>query len=325
MRKILLILILFNGGMALAQQESMYTHYMYNVMAVNPAYAGAEGLITTTLLHRSQWGLFPGAPRHQTFSVESSLGRNVGAGLSFVNDQVGPERNIAIKTYYSYTIRSNERLKISFGLKAGLNMLQIGLADLELATPDDPAFMNNIESAIMPSFGVGILMYTEDYYFGVSAPDLVQHDYLNNKVYYSSNLSLESKKYYVIGGASYPLSDLIIFKPSTSISIGKDQTELNNLALEVNLGSLFVIDNMFAGGIMYRSHYNAVAFLAGVMITPEIEIGYSFDMLITNSTDIYNGGNHEIVLKYRFNNSQNRNRGGVRKRSKGQMSCPTFQ
>lgn len=316
MRKVLLILILLNGGMALAQQESMYTHNMYNVMAINPAYAGYEGLMTATLLHRSQWGLFPGAPRYQTFSMQSALGRKVGGGFSFVNDQVGPERNIAIKTYYSYTIRSRKRLKISFGLKAGINMLQIGLTNIALDNPDDPAFMTNIESAILPSFGVGVLMYTEDYYFGISAPDLVQHDYLNNEVFYSSSLSLDSKKYHLIGGASIRLNERVILKPSAFVSIGRDQTELNTLEVEADISSLFIVDNKFAGGIMYRSN-NAIAFLAGMMLTKGIEFGYSFDMLISNKTDVYNGGSHEIIVKYTFKNRLRRYR--------TPLSCPTFQ
>lgn len=316
MRKILLIFILLNWSMVIAQQESTYTHNMYNIMSINPAYAGYEGLMTATLLHRSQWGLFPGAPRYQTFSIQSNLGRNVGAGLAFVNDQVGPERNIAIKTYYSYTIRSRERLKISFGLKAGINMLLVGLKNIALDNPDDPAFMNNFESAILPSFGVGFLMYTEEYYFGISAPDLVQHDYLNNKVYYSSNLSLDSKKYYIIGGASFRLSELVVLKPAAFLNIGRNQTESDKFELEADISSLFIIDNKFAGGIMYRSN-NAIAFLGGIMLTREIELGYSFDMVISNNTQIYKGGNHEIVLKYTFKNKLSRYR--------APLSCPTFQ
>lgn len=315
MKKILLLLILFNGGMAMAQQEAMYTHYMYNVMAVNPAYAGYENHMSATLIHRSQWTSIPGAPINQTFSLQTAMGKNVGVGLSFVNYHIGPERNIAIKAYYSYTIRSEEKLKISFGLKAGLNMLRIGLTDLELDNPDDPAFRNNIESALLPNFGFGIFAYTDSYYFGFSVPDLIQHDYLNNTIFSSSDITLDTKKYYFLGGASLPLSDRIVLKPSSFVSLSRAHPDSTNLVLDADLTALFIVDNKFAGGLMFRSG-NAIAFLVGMMITKELEFGYSFDMTYTNKKVRYNGGSHEIVLKYNFKNRLNR--------KSGPLSCPTF-
>jgi len=300
----------------MAQQEALYTHYMYNLMAVNPAYTGYENQLTATLLHRSQWITIPGAPRNQTFSIQAPFGKNVSGGLSFVNDQSGPERNVAIKAYYSYTIRSEEKLKITFGLKAGLNMLQIGLTNLDLDNPIDPSFRKNIESVFLPNFGFGIFAYTDQYYFGVSIPDLIQHDYLNNTIFSSSSLALHSKKYYLIGGASFSITDRILLKPSGFIGINRSNEINPHLLIEADISSMFIIDNKFAGGIMIRSQ-NAVAFLVGVILTKELEFGYSFDMLITNKTNVYKGGGHEIILKYNFKNNQ-------RKR-KDITSCSAFQ
>lgn len=299
----------------MSQQEAMYTHYMYNVMAVNPAYAGYENFFTATAIHRSQWISFPGAPRFQNFSVQSPVGKNVGIGLSFVNEQIGPEQNIAVKAYYSYTIRSEEKLKISFGLKAGLNMLRIGLNTLELDDPDDPAFRNNIESALLPNFGIGIFAYTDTYYFGLSIPDLILHDYMNNTIFYTSDLRLETKKYYFIGGASFPLSDRILLKPSSFIRLSRASVDKKNLSIEGDLSALFIIDNKFAGGFMIRSG-DAIAFLVGMMITKDLEFGYSYDMTYSNKKIRYNGGSHEIVLKYSIKNNF---------RKKGSLACATFQ
>lgn len=316
MRKILLLLLLLMGNMAEAQQEAMYTHYMYNIMAINPAYAGYEKKLTATLIHRSQWVSIPGAPRFQTFSMQAPIGDNVGAGLSFVNDQIGPERNIAIKGYYSYTLRSEEKVKITFGLKAGLNMLQIGLSDLEIDEPDDPAFLNNIQSAFLPNFGFGIFVHSRNFYFGFSMPDLIQHDYLNNTIFSSSDLTLDSKKYYLLGGLSYAITDRLLFKPSGFIGLSKATENQGGVDVEGDLTALFIADNKFAGGIMIRSS-DAIAFLAGIMITKDLEFGYSFDMLLSNKTFRYNGGSHEIVLKYNFRNKL--------KYRPVDLSCPTFQ
>lgn len=308
--------MLFQGSLALAQQEAMYTHYMYNLMAVNPAYTGYENQLSATLIHRSQWLSIPGAPVFQTFSIQSPTSKNVGIGFSFVNDRVGPERNIALKAYYSYTIRSEEKLKISFGLKGGLNMLQIGLTDITLDNPDDPAFKNNIESTYLPNFGFGVFAYTDHYYFGISVPDLIQHDYLNNTIFSSSDLSLQSNKYYLLVGATYALSERILIKPSGFVSLSKSKEEHKTLDVEADLSSLFVIDNRFAGGLMFRSK-GAIAFLVGIMLTQELEFGYSFDMLISNKKAIYNGGGHEVILKYNFKNKN--------KKRKDITACSAFQ
>jgi len=320
MKKILLLLILFNGSMAFAQQEAMYTHYMYNIMAVNPAYAGYEKLFTATAIHRSQWISFPGAPRFQTFSIQTPIGKNVGAGLSFVNDQVGPERNIAIKAYYSYTIRAKEKLKISFGLKAGLNVLNIGLQQLDLDNPDDPAFFTNFQSTILPNFGFGVFAYTDNYYFGLSVPDLIEHDYINNTSFSSADLSLNSKKYYLMGGASFEISDQILLKPSAFIGVQFSPSDSTKIAIDADLSSLFIVNNKFAGGLMIRSG-NSIAFLFGIMLSDELELGYSYDLLYSNPAANFNGGSHEIVLKYSLENVF----GSRTKRSRGRLACPTFQ
>ena len=78
MKKIILLLLLLKGCAAWAQQEALYSHHMYNVMAVNPAYAGYEKLMSATLIHRSQWASISGAPRYQTFSIQAPIGKNVG-------------------------------------------------------------------------------------------------------------------------------------------------------------------------------------------------------------------------------------------------------
>lgn len=283
-------------------------------MSVNPAYAGYEKLLTATVINRSQWISFPGAPQFQTFSIQAPLGNNVGAGLSFVNKHLGPERNIAIKAYYSYTIRSEEKLKITFGLKAGINMLQIGLSRLELDDPDDPDFINDFESAFLPNFGFGIFAYTDDYYFGFSVPDLIQHDYSRNTIFASSDLTLHSKKYYFLGGASYIISDRVILKPSGFLGLSIVKEDAPHLSIEADISTMFIIDNKFGGGIMIRSE-NAIAFLIGIALTHELEFGYSFDLLYSNPTARYNGGSHEIVLKYNFR----------LKTKRLQLACPIFQ
>ena len=61
MKRFIILIGLMAGLLAYGQQDPMFTHYMYNTLSVNPAYAGSRDALTVTLLHRNQWVSFPGA------------------------------------------------------------------------------------------------------------------------------------------------------------------------------------------------------------------------------------------------------------------------
>jgi len=314
MKKILIIGFVLIVGLAFAQKEDMHVYYTYNLMAVNPAYAGLENKLSATVLHRSQWAAFPGAPRFQTASIHAPLGKNVGLGLSFVNTEVGPERNISIKADYSYTIRSEEKVKVVFGLKAALNMMHINLVDLVLDETYDPAFFNNKQSVFLPNFGFGIMAYTKDYYVGFSIPDLIVHDYMNNTIFSSSKLLLSSKHYYFLGGALLPASEAITFKPSAYIRLSRSVDEEKLIDMESDISIMVEYKKFIHGGISLRTG-NSIAGLFGLNILPDLKLAYSFDIFYTNQLEKYNGGSHEVVLKYNVE----------MKRKRRSIPCPTFE
>ncbi|MCA6475313.1 MAG: PorP/SprF family type IX secretion system membrane protein, partial [Chitinophagaceae bacterium] len=76
-----------------AQQKPMYSQYMFNMLNINPAYAGSRGAMSAVALYRNQWLGFPGAPRTTTFSFDMPLqNRKVGLGVQFYDDRIGIER-----------------------------------------------------------------------------------------------------------------------------------------------------------------------------------------------------------------------------------------
>ena len=56
-----------------AQQDPLFTHYMFNTLAVNPAYAGSRDALTVTAIARQQWLSIEGAPNTQTLTVHSPI------------------------------------------------------------------------------------------------------------------------------------------------------------------------------------------------------------------------------------------------------------
>ena len=62
------LIILFIGiGNIKAQQEPMFTQYMFNSLSVNPAYAGTTEALNLNTLTRLQWVGLEGSP--ETFSL----------------------------------------------------------------------------------------------------------------------------------------------------------------------------------------------------------------------------------------------------------------
>ena len=51
----LIALALFSCTVTMAQQLPQFTQYMYNTIAINPAYAGSRDALSIIALHRSQW------------------------------------------------------------------------------------------------------------------------------------------------------------------------------------------------------------------------------------------------------------------------------
>ena len=80
--------LLFSITFSFAQQESGFSHYMFNHQAINPGYAGSRGLSSFTSVLRSQWSGIEGAPITQTLSFNAPItSKKLGFGLSILNDK----------------------------------------------------------------------------------------------------------------------------------------------------------------------------------------------------------------------------------------------
>jgi type IX secretion system PorP/SprF family membrane protein len=289
-----LLFILLIGWLSVeAQQDPMYTHYMYNTLVVNPAYAGSRDALTITALHRSQWVGFKGAPTIQTITAHTPLrNEHIGLGLSVVNDKIGPSNNTAIFGYYAFIMELNEKSKLALGLSAGLNIYQANLNTLLLDQQADPSFLTNIKNHITPNFGFGAYYSRERFYAGISVPNLLQNS--NSEInQYGGNLTIEKEQrhYFFIAGALIPLSDNVSFKPTTFVKITKAAP------VEADLTASFILIKRLLIGAMYRTG-DALGALAGFDFTEQFHIGYSYDWSFGLQTNIYNKGSHELILRY---------------------------
>lgn len=279
---------------AFAQQDAMYTHYMYNTLGVNPAYAGSREAVTATLLNRSQWVGFKGAPTTQTVTVHSPVYEDkVNLGLSIVNDKIGPTNNTSIFIDYAFRFQLDDESKLALGLKAGVNSLSADLTKLRLDNPDDEAFAGKLNTALTPNFGFGIYYSRDRFYAGLSVPRLLENKYEFNQSLSGNSVAKEQRHYYGIAGAMFTLNEDFDLKPTTLLKVTKGSP------IEADFTASFIYQQKLLLGAMYRTG-DAMGLLAGLDLNDQLHIGYSFDWSVVNNTAKYNYGSHEIVLRYDF-------------------------
>lgn len=278
-----------------AQQAPMYTHYMYNTLVVNPAYAGSRDALTVTALQRMQWVDFDGAPLTNTISLHMPLrNKHVGLGLSLTNDKIGPSNNTTVCVDYAFIMKLTENSKLALGLSAGANLIQTDLMSLELDNPDDPAFQENVKNNITPDVGFGIYYSRERFYAGLSVPNLFQNSFsVVNQDNESTVIGREQRHYFFITGAMLKMTNDLAFKPTALVKMTQ------GAPIQADLTGSFIIMKRLLLGAMFRTG-DAVGGLVGFDITDQLHIGYSYDWSYGLRTGLYNKGSHELVLRYDF-------------------------
>lgn len=292
----IIISLLFVTISSFAQQDAQYTQYMYNTTNINPAYAGSRGAISIFGLHRTQWVGFEGAPITNAASINAPLeNTNLGIGLSVVNDKIGPSDQTSISADVSYTIQTSDTYKLSFGLKATANLLNVDYTKLDRFDLTDPQFQNNINNEFSPNIGAGLFYYSDKLYVGASIPNFIEVEHYND-----TKSAAESTKmhYYLIGGYVFDLNRNLQFKPSFLSKI------VAGAPLQIDVSANFLFNEKFVLGAAWRIDA-AVSAMAGFQISEGLFIGYGYDFDTTKFAN-YNSGSHEIFLRFEIFKSLDR-------------------
>jgi len=283
------------GSASYAQQAPMFTHYMYNTLSVNPAYAGSREALTVTALHRSQWVDFTGSPKTQTLTLHSPIiNEHIGVGLAVVNDKIGPTNNTGIVASFAYRMKLTQKSKLALGLSAGANIFQANLNTLNLDQTNDPVFQNNVNNKTTPNVGFGVYYSRDRFYTGISVPSLIENSFSEvNQAGGSTLIASEQRHYFFIAGGLIKLGHNLDFKPTTLIKVTAAAP------IQADLTASFIIMEKLLLGAMFRTG-DAVGGLIGYDITEQLHIGYSYDWSYGLETSKYNNGSHEIMLRYDF-------------------------
>lgn len=287
-------IVLLIGFVNFAQQDAQFTQYMYNTININPAYAGSRGVLSIFGLHRNQWVGIDGAPTTNSFSINSPVGKNLGLGISAINDIIGPTANNTIAADLSYSINTSSNYKLSFGIKITEKMFNLDVSKLNPMHQNDPK-LQNIKNEFNTNFGGGLYLHSQKNYFGFSIPNLIQ-----NKIYNPNEIAFYNEKvnFYFISGTVFEINPNIKFKPAFLAKF----TE--GAPLQLDISGNFLFDQKFVLGTAYRWNA-AVSAMVGFQVSENLFLGYGYDKETTRLSH-YNSGSHEIFLRFELKKSYNR-------------------
>ncbi len=289
MRLFIASILLFISLISIGQQQATFSQYMFNGLAINPAYAGSQGVLTATALARYQSLGLEGAPNTQTFAMHSPLiNENIGVGLLAVRDNISIINQYSVSGIYAYRIKFTEWSNLAFGIQAGINSLNAEYSKARIQNPNDPVFQEDVRS-FRPNFGLGVYFQTQDYFIGAAIPQLA-----NNVFDRGTNLQTIKQENPIIltGGYVFRLNRLIMLKPSALIKY------VANDFVEYNINAQMSFDDVLWVGASLKV-LNAVDILTEVQLTRQLRIGYAYTHTI-NDLSVIDLGSHEVMVSYRF-------------------------
>ena len=275
-------------GPTLAQQEATYAQYMFNGLAINPAYAGQHDALSVNVLSRFQNVGLPGAPTTQTLAVHSPLvNQRFAVGALFVHDKLGVIGQTEFSGVFAYRLPISVDGTLSFGMQAGFSRYNAQYTQLDIYQAD-PIFSQDIKET-RPNIGAGMFYNHRTWYMGLSMPHM-----MNNVFSRGANLSSVRQSFPVIltGGYVFTVSRAIRFKPNALVKM------VDNRIVEVDLNANFLFDDVAWFGVSYHSS-NSLNFIVDLQLTDQIRVGYSYSTALgmIKTVEI---GSHEMFVGYLF-------------------------
>lgn len=294
MKKIIIYLffLLFGFG-SKAQQLPQYSQYILNRYVINPASAGSENYFVGQSNYRTQWEGIKDAPRTYILSANGPLAnQKMGIGGYIFVDVTGPTRRNGLNLSYAYHVNLNAEVKLSMAINAGILNYTVDGTEINFKDQSDNVISQVQESNTYPDAGFSFYLYAPKYFFGASAPQLIQNqlDFQNSIKDPTGRLV---NHYFVTGGYSYEVHPDIQLEPSMLLKYVKPI----DMQYEFSLRGIY--QNMAWLGFSYRKS-DAVVMLVGYTFQNNFSFGYSYDF-IQSSIQEYSTGSHEIMLSIKFN------------------------
>ncbi|MBL1143818.1 MAG: type IX secretion system membrane protein PorP/SprF [Bacteroidetes bacterium] len=295
MKKIILYIacsILLVSGI-MAQQLPQYSQYILNRYVINPASAGSENYFVGQSNYRSQWEGIKDAPRTYILSVNGPIAnQKMGIGGYMFVDVTGPTRRNGFNLSYSYHVKLSSEIKLSFAINAGILSYTVDGTEIFFKDQTDNVISRAQESNLYPDAGFSFYLYGPKFFFGGSAPQLIQ-----NQLDFKSSIKDPTGRlvnhYFAMGGYTIDLGNNLNIEPSFLVKYVKPTP----VQYEASLRGIYQKSVWL--GLSYRQD-DAIVLLGGYTFQDSFSLGYSYDILQSGIKN-YSTGTHEIMLSIKFN------------------------
>lgn len=295
-KQVVILLLLCLAKISSGQQMPHWSQYMLNDYAMNPAIAGKNPYFLGISNNRYQWSGITDAPRTYVLTVHGPLKKmNMGVGSQLFVDITGPTRRIGFYGSYAYHAKLTDKIKLGLGLNAGVLQFVMDGQKITLHDQGDYVLQNALQSALMPDFGAGFYLYSDNFWVGASAMQIFESrikffDYL-------ATTGVINRHYYGMAGYRFHLGDDFILEPSVLTKYVKPAP------FQFDGGMRAIYKEKIWLGASYRN-LDAWDMYTGFIYRENLMIGYSYDFTTTNLKN-YSSGTHELLIGIRFNNKGN--------------------
>jgi type IX secretion system PorP/SprF family membrane protein len=267
---------------------------MYNMSVVNPAYAsGMPAILNLGALYRTQWVGAVGAPKTFTFFGHTAINDKVEVGLSLISDDIGDGAKKENNVYadFAYVLNLGGQNRLSLGLKAGFSSIQTNFNGFVLQSGDtstDLAFAEDVNVS-KPNIGVGAYFFRNNFYVGLSAPNLLNTKHIEEKSGINA-FGSEDIHTFLTAGYVFQINDKVKLKPAFMTKY------VTGAPLSIDITANVLYNNKFEFGAAYRID-DAISALVNINVTPSLRVGYAYDYTLSNLGQ-FNSGTHEIMLLF---------------------------
>jgi type IX secretion system PorP/SprF family membrane protein len=288
MRKLFIGMCLLTAAGVSAQNTLIpsVSNYHLTWTTINPAFSGFRDAISLSSLYRS--ALYGGVgPQDMQLNVHSPVGNSkVALGGVVAYNIAPPDQSLySFMTTYAYRLYLGTG-RLSFGLSAGMYGINSNMAGILIRDPNDPSFPEEVYSRWFPNFGAGVLYYTDQFFVGLSVPELLAVPGPDQ------SLTANPEDYRVIlsGAYLFDISRAFRLKPSLMVDYSRASPSFK---ASMNVG--LMDSRVFIGGAYDHPNY-AIALL-NFQINPQWLVGYAYT-IGTGPVRTALGGSHEVVLRW---------------------------
>lgn len=271
-----------------AQQTPQFAQYFDNLQQSNAAYTAVKEVMNATLIHREQWVGFDGRPRTTSFTFQSPTKyRSVALGGSVVNDMTGPVTDTRVSADFAYTLLLQGARKLTFGVSAMGNFLNVRSSSINTTMENDPAFIEMVNNRFIPNVGFGAIYRSNNWITGFSMPRLIENSYRKNNV-----TSLQKRHFDLLGGKVFDFSRAFKMRAMSQMRL------VYGAPFELTLSGTAIFYDQLYTGLLYRFD-SAVGAFVQYQIADAFKAGIATEY---STQDIrgYNFGTFELMLSYDF-------------------------